>query len=71
MLQAHDTQARPFIKWAGGKTRLLEEIRRTIPVDISFNRGLTYVEPFVGGGAVLFWILRQYPNIEHAVITIM
>ena len=66
--QTHDTQARPFIKWVGGKTQLLEEVRRALPVDFAFHRGLTYVEPFVGGGAVLFWILQQYPNIEHAVI---
>ena len=66
--QTHDTQARPFIKWVGGKTQLLEEVRRALPADIAFHRGLTYVEPFVGGGAVLFWILQQYPNIEHAVI---
>ena len=66
--QTHDTQARPFIKWVGGKTQLLEEVHRVLPADIAFRRGLTYVEPFVGGGAVLFWILQQYPNIEHAVI---
>lgn len=40
---------RPFIKWAGGKRQLLEEIRKHIPS--SFGR---YYEPFVGGGAVFF-----------------
>lgn len=29
---------------------------------------MTYIEPFVGGGAVLFWILQEYPNINRAVI---
>lgn len=41
--------ARPFVKWAGGKTQLLPELRRRIPSD--FNR---YIEPFVGGGALFF-----------------
>ena len=41
--------ARPVIKWLGGKTQLLPELRRRLPKDIG-----TYVEPFVGGG-VLFY----------------
>jgi DNA adenine methylase len=58
--------AKPFLKWAGGKTQLLNDISRNIPFgkDEAFN----YVEPFVGGGAVLFWILNNYPKIETAVI---
>lgn len=67
-MQNIDMQAHPFVKWVGGKTQLLEEVRRSLPQDMAFRRSLTYVEPFVGGGAVLFWILQQYPNIEHAVI---
>lgn len=62
------TNARPFIKWVGGKTQLLEEVRKSLPVDLASRKHVTYVEPFVGGGAVLFWILQAYPNIEHAVI---
>lgn len=26
------------------------------------------VEPFIGGGAVIFWILQEHPNIERAII---
>ena len=60
--------ARPFIKWVGGKTQLLDDIKKTLPCDFSHREAVTYVEPFVGGGAVLFWILQEYPNITRAVI---
>jgi DNA adenine methylase len=39
----------PFIKWVGGKTRLLEQLEGFFPVDFA-----RYHEPFVGGGAVFF-----------------
>lgn len=39
----------PFVKWAGGKRQLLNEISKRMPKN--YNR---YFEPFVGGGAVLF-----------------
>lgn len=60
--------ARPFIKWAGGKTQLLGDIKESLPSDFHHKDRVTYVEPFVGGGAVLFWILQEYPNITRAVI---
>ena len=60
--------AKPFVKWVGGKTQLLEEVRKSLPVDLHLRNNVTYVEPFVGGGAVLFWILQAYPNISRAVI---
>ena len=44
--------AKPFIKWVGGKSQLLEEISEKYPQTIE-----KYCEPFVGGGAVLFDIL--------------
>lgn len=62
------TLARPFIKWVGGKTQLLGEVCKSLPSDFALRQHVTYVEPFVGGGAVLFWILQTYPNIEYAVI---
>lgn len=61
-------KAKPFIKWVGGKTQLLDDIKKSLPHDFSQMNGVTYVEPFVGGGAVLFWILQEYPNITRAVI---
>ncbi len=39
----------PFVKWAGGKTQLLDKIRTLMPK--KYNH---YFEPFIGGGALLF-----------------
>ncbi|TXE12928.1 DNA adenine methylase [Seonamhaeicola algicola] len=59
--------AKPFLKWAGGKTQLIEQIENQLPKNI-FESSFTYIEPFVGSGAVLFWMLEQFPNMENAVI---
>lgn len=42
-------KSKPFIKWAGGKTKLLPELAKRLPT--SFN---AYFEPFLGGGALFF-----------------
>lgn len=47
---------------------MLDEVRKSLPRDFASRQHVTYVEPFVGGGAVLFWILQKYSNIEFAVI---
>jgi DNA adenine methylase len=65
--QPKKNKARPFVKWAGGKTQLLDEINKVIP-DYFRNNKFTYIEPFVGGGAVLFWILQEFSNVEEAII---
>jgi len=62
-----DRIAKPFLKWAGGKTQLINDIEKALPKDIS-NDKFTYIEPFVGSGAVLFWILNNFPNLKKAVI---
>ena len=49
------TPAKPFVKWAGGKSQLLAEIRAKYP-----QRVEKYCEPFVGGGAVLFDVLQTF-----------
>lgn len=66
-LFAEDKTAKPFLKWAGGKTKLITDIQKLIPPKIK-NSKFTYLEPFVGSGAVLFWILDSFPNLEKAVI---
>lgn len=61
-------KAKPFIKWVGGKTQLIEQLDAQLPADFGNWDDVTYIEPFVGGGAMLFYMLQQYPNIQHAII---
>ena len=62
------SKAKPFIKWVGGKGQLLEQLDEQLPVNFADWQDVTYIEPFVGGGAMLFYMLQRYPNIRHAVI---
>nr|WP_315046615.1 DNA adenine methylase [uncultured Leptotrichia sp.] len=48
---------KPFLKWAGGKGQLIDEIEKFYPFDKKINK---YAEPFIGGGAVLFDILNKF-----------
>lgn len=59
--------AKPFLKWAGGKTQLISEIEKALPATV-YNTNFTYIEPFVGSGALLFWMLNNFPKMEKAVI---
>lgn len=59
------TLAKPFLKWAGGKSQLLDEIEQRLPHGLSSGEINTYAEPFVGGGAVFFYIAQNYPSIKH------
>ena len=56
--------AKPIVKWAGGKTKLLEPLTQRVPTQIR-----TYAEPFAGGAA-LFFALADDPSrtIERAVL---
>ena len=63
-----DIKAKPFIKWVGGKGQLIAQLERKLPADFDDWDDATYIEPFVGGGAMLFYMLQQHPNITHAVI---
>jgi DNA adenine methylase len=58
-------ELKPFLKWAGGKRQLISTIKTYYPFDKGYTR---YVEPFVGGGAVLFDILENQ-HIEEIYIS--
>ena len=48
-----------LVRWVGGKNRLIKDIDERIPKNIN-EKYDTYVEPFVGGGSVMFYILNNY-----------
>jgi len=58
---------KPFVKWVGGKGQLLKTFDEMFPRELLNGEIETYVEPFVGGGAVLFHILQNY-KIKRAYI---
>ena len=60
--------AKPFIKWAGGKTQLLTQFENILPHNLEEAEHFTYIEPFVGGGAMLFHMLQKYTNIVRVII---
>lgn len=61
------TRAKPFLKWAGGKSQLLSQLDSHLPEELK-QQEFTYIEPFVGGGAMLFHLLQHFPHIKKAVI---
>lgn len=61
-------QAKPFLKWAGGKTQLIPHLKNHLPNFISKSGKIeNYVEPFLGGGAFFFFLFRHY-EIKHALL---
>ena len=61
-------KAKPFVKWVGGKSQLIEQLEALLPADFDRWKNVTYIEPFVGGGAMLFYMLQTHPNIKSAII---
>lgn len=68
MIISKPTKAKPFIKWVGGKSQLIPTLEKFLPKNFSQLENLTYIEPFIGGGAMLFYMLQHYSNIKRAVI---
>ncbi|MDD3999889.1 MAG: DNA adenine methylase [Bacilli bacterium] len=59
--------AKPFLKWAGGKGQLINTFDGMFPKELINGNVEIYIEPFVGGGAILFHVLQNY-NIKTAYI---
>ncbi len=61
-------KAKPFVKWVGGKSQLIDQLEALLPADFDQWENVTYIEPFVGGGAMLFYMLQTHSNIRQAII---
>jgi len=66
-MQTLQNIAKPFLKWAGGKGQLLPQLEAALPQDL-YDNEFTYIEPFVGGGAMLFFMLQKFSNIKRVII---
>lgn len=54
-------KVKPFLKWAGGKSQLLSAIESNLPIEIIESKTITeYFEPFIGGGALFFYLMSEY-----------
>lgn len=60
--------AKPFLKWVGGKTQLLEQLDFYYPEQLKVGEIKQYFELFLGGGAVFFDVIQKY-SIERAYLS--
>ncbi len=54
------SEAKPFVKWAGGKTRVLDTLIYFISKQSRNQIITTYIEPFLGGGSLFFYLVQNY-----------
>jgi DNA adenine methylase len=58
-------KAHPFLKWAGGKSRLIEQFTSHLPPELKHGTIKRYVEPFIGGGALFLHLVHVYEVREY------
>jgi DNA adenine methylase len=54
------SRAKPFLKWAGGKGQLIPAIAKRLPDALAQGSITTYIEPFIGSGAVFFYLAQLF-----------
>ena len=57
--QISAVEPKPFVKWAGGKRQIMLELEKYFP-----DKFDSYLEPFLGGGAVMFDLLTKKPSLK-------
>jgi DNA adenine methylase len=60
--------AKPFLKWAGGKSQLLAQFEAHFPPELGAGQIAYYIEPFLGGGALFLHIAQRY-SFQQAYLT--
>ena len=63
---SNNVKVAPFLKWAGGKRQLLNQIKERMPKEYN-----DYYEPFIGGGAVLFELQPEKATINDINISLI
>lgn len=61
-------KAKPFMKWAGGKGQLIAQFESFFPPQVREGKLVKYAEPFIGGGALFFYLAQNY-NIQESFIS--
>lgn len=67
VMKQNENNAKPFLKWVGGKRQLLPQLDILLPNKL-YKDDFIYIEPFVGGGAMMFYMLQKFSNIKKVVI---
>ncbi len=69
MTKTINIEAKPFLKWAGGKGQLIPQLQKLIPQEfVNAGRIKKYIEPFLGGGAFFFWLCNEFEMDEAILI---
>ena len=59
--------AKPFVKWVGGKSQLIPALIARFPSFLDYS-STTYIEPFVGGGALFFWLVSHGRKFKKTIL---
>ena len=67
----YQPKAKPFLKWAGGKRQLLDQIESHFSYGLRNGSIKRYVEPFLGGGALFFHIAHKFEIEDFFILNLM
>lgn len=65
MIMRIKLEPKPFLRWAGGKAKLSPVLAQYFPPSLIEGRISAYSEPFLGGGAMFFYLVSRYPSLQR------